>query len=125
HEAGDQLLALVARRLRGCVRASDTTARLGGDEFAAVLHDSPAGAAAIVGDRIIAAIKEPFRVAGREIFIGASIGIATSRESAERSETLLHNADLAMYRAKKEGPGRVLLYEPYMQSEALDYLSLR
>jgi diguanylate cyclase (GGDEF)-like protein len=124
HEAGDQLLALVARRLRGCVRASDTTARLGGDEFAALLHDSPLGAATIVGERIVAAIKEPFRVAGREIFIGASIGIATSRAPAERSETLLHNADLAMYRAKKE-PGRVLVYEPYMQSEALDHLSLR
>ena len=125
HDAGDQLLALVARRLRGCVRASDTTARLGGDEFAALLHDSPTEAANVVGERIIAAIKEPFRVAGREIFIGASVGIATSREAAEKSETLLHNADVAMYRAKKDGPGRVLAYEPYMHAEALDYLSLR
>jgi len=125
HDAGDQLLALVARRLRGCVRASDTTARLGGDEFAALLHDSPIEAAAVVGERIVAAIKEPFRVAGREIFIGASVGIATSREIAERSETLLHNADVAMYRAKKEGPGRVLAYQPYMHAEALDHLSLR
>ncbi|HEX5198405.1 MAG TPA: EAL domain-containing protein [Actinoplanes sp.] len=125
HEAGDQLLALVARRVRACVRASDTTARLGGDEFAALLHDSPTGTAVVVGERIIAAIKEPFRVAGREIFIGASIGIATSRDSAERSEALLHNADLAMYRAKRDGAGRVLVYEPYMQSEALDHLSLR
>ncbi|WP_433298926.1 putative bifunctional diguanylate cyclase/phosphodiesterase [Actinoplanes sp. CA-030573] len=125
HEAGDQLLALVARRLRGCVRASDTTARLGGDEFAALLHDSPVEAATIVGDRVVAAIKEPFRVAGREVFIGASVGIATSREPTERSETLLHNADLAMYRAKKDGTGRVLVYEPYMHTEALDYLSMR
>ncbi|GAA0545592.1 hypothetical protein GCM10010172_29060 [Paractinoplanes ferrugineus] len=125
HEAGDQLLALVARRLRGCVRASDTTARLGGDEFAAILHDSPKEAATIVGDRIVAAIKEPFRVAGREIFIGASVGVAVSRESAEKSEALLHNADVAMYRAKKDGPGRVLVYEPYMHAEALDHLSLR
>jgi diguanylate cyclase (GGDEF)-like protein len=125
HEAGDQLLALVARRLRGCVRASDTTARLGGDEFAALLHDSPIESAMVVGERVINAIKEPFRVAGREIFIGASIGIATSRDVAEKSEVLLHNADLAMYRAKKEGPGRVLVYEPYMHTEALDHLSLR
>jgi diguanylate cyclase (GGDEF)-like protein len=125
HDAGDQLLALVARRLRACVRASDTTARLGGDEFAALLHDSPAESATVVGERIVASIREPFRVAGREIFIGASIGIATSREVAERSETLLHNADLAMYRAKKEGPGRVLVYEAYMHAEALDRLSLR
>ena len=125
HDAGDQLLALVARRLRACVRASDTTARLGGDEFAALLHDSPTEAASVVGERIVAAIKEPFRVAGREIFIGASVGIATSREVAERSEALLHNADVAMYRAKKDGPGRVLAYEPYMHAEALDHLSLR
>ncbi|GIF25224.1 hypothetical protein Ate02nite_79540 [Paractinoplanes tereljensis] len=125
HEAGDQLLALVARRLRGCVRASDTTARLGGDEFAALLHDSPMEAATIVGERVVSAIKEPFRVAGREIFIGASVGIAISREDAEKSETLLHNADVAMYRAKKDGPGRVLVYEPYMHVEALDHLSLR
>jgi diguanylate cyclase (GGDEF)-like protein len=125
HDAGDQLLALVARRLRGCVRASDTTARLGGDEFAALLHDSPIEAAMLVGERIVTAIREPFRVAGREVFIGASVGIATSREVAERSEALLHNADLAMYRAKKEGQGRVLAYEPFMHAEALDRLSLR
>jgi diguanylate cyclase (GGDEF)-like protein len=125
HDAGDQLLALVARRLRSCVRASDTTARLGGDEFAALLHDSPVESATVVAERIVASIKEPFRVAGREVFIGASVGVATSREVAERSETLLHNADLAMYRAKKEGPGRVLIYEPYMHAEVLDHLSLR
>jgi diguanylate cyclase (GGDEF)-like protein len=125
HGAGDQLLALVARRLRGCVRASDTTARLGGDEFAALLPDAPVEAATVVGERIVAAIKEPFRVAGREIFIGASVGIATSREVDGTSETLLHSADLAMYRAKKEGSGRVLVYATFMHTEALDRLSLR
>ena len=70
-------------------------------------------------------LLEPFRVAGREVFIGASVGIATSREADEKSEELLHNADVAMYRAKKESPGRVLVYEPYMHAEALDHLSLR
>jgi diguanylate cyclase (GGDEF)-like protein len=125
HDAGDQLLALVARRLRGSVRTSDTTARLGGDEFAALLHDTPVEAALVVGERIVASIREPFRVAGREVFIGASIGVATSRQVAERSESLLHNADVAMYRAKKEGPGKVVVYEPYMHTEALDHLSLR
>ncbi len=125
HEAGDQLLALVARRLRACVRASDTTARLGGDEFAAVLHDSPLEAAMVVGERIVASIKEPFRVAGREVFIGASVGIAISRSVAEPCEELLRQADVAMYRAKKDGTGRVLVYEPYMHAEALDHLNLR
>ena len=125
HEAGDQLLALVAGRLRGCVRASDTTARLGGDEFAALLHDSPIENAAAVGERIVAAIAEPFRVAGREVFIGASVGIAISRAASERCDELLHQADVAMYRAKKEGAGRVLVYEPFMHAEALDHLGLR
>jgi diguanylate cyclase (GGDEF)-like protein len=125
HEAGDQLLAMVARRLRGCVRASDTTARLGGDEFAVVLHDSPIEAARNVGERIVAAIREPFRVAGREVFIGASVGIAISRAVSERCDELLHQADVAMHRATKEGAGRVLVYEPFMHGEALDHLSLR
>jgi diguanylate cyclase (GGDEF)-like protein len=125
HDAGDQLLAAVAGRIRSCVRASDTTARLGGDEFAVLLHDSPMDAATSVGERIIEAVKEPFRVAGRDIFIGASVGVAVSRENAQPSETLLNHADVAMYRAKKEGPGRVVVYEPYMHTEALNYLSLR
>jgi diguanylate cyclase (GGDEF)-like protein len=125
HEAGDQLLAAVASRIRGCVRASDTTARLGGDEFAVLLHDSPVEAATAVAERIINIVREPFRVAGRDVFIGASIGVAISRDGGENSDVLLNNADVAMYRAKKDGPGKVVLYEPYMHTEALDYLSLR
>jgi diguanylate cyclase (GGDEF)-like protein len=125
HEAGDQLLAAVAGRIRGCVRASDTTARLGGDEFAVLLHDSPMDAATSIGERIISAAKKPFRVAGRDVFIGASVGVAVSREAAEHSDVLLNNADVAMYRAKKLGPGKVVVYEPYMHTEALNYLSLR
>ena len=125
HEAGDQLLAAVAGRIRSCVRASDTTARLGGDEFAVLLHDSPVEAATSVGERIIAAIREPFRLTRRDIFIGASVGVAVSRDPAESSDALLNNADLAMYRAKKDGIGKVVFYEPYMHTEALDHLSLR
>jgi diguanylate cyclase (GGDEF)-like protein len=125
HEAGDQLLAAVAARIRTCVRASDTTARLGGDEFAVLLHDSPIEAATSVGRRIIAAVKEPFRLAGRDIFIGASIGVAVSREGSDAPDVLLHNADVAMYRAKKSGLGKLVHYETFMHTEALDYLSLR
>ena len=125
HEAGDALLAVVAGRIRGCVRASDTTARLGGDEFAVLLHDSPIESATSVAERIINAVKEPFRVVDRDIFIGASIGVAISRETSEHSDVLLNNADVAMYRAKKEGPGKVVVYEPYMHTEALNFLSLR
>ncbi|GLY97115.1 EAL domain-containing protein [Actinoplanes sp. NBRC 103695] len=125
HEAGDALLAAVAGRIRGCVRASDTTARLGGDEFAVLLHDSPIDSAISVAERIINAVKDPFRVADRDIFIGASIGVAISRETSEHSDVLLNNADVAMYRAKKEGPGKMVVYEPYMHTEALNVLSLR
>nr|BFE67250.1 hypothetical protein GCM10020092_005510 [Actinoplanes digitatis] len=110
HEAGDELLASVADRIRGCVRASDTTARLGGDEFAVLLHDSPVESATAIGERVIAAIKEPFRISGRDVFIGASVGVAASREPSADSKSLLNKADLAMYRAKKawHGPGRGL-----------------
>jgi diguanylate cyclase (GGDEF)-like protein len=125
HEAGDQLLAAVAGRIRGCVRASDTTARLGGDEFAVLLHDSPMEAATEVGQRIIDLLREPFRVAGRDVFVGASVGVAITRAAAVESDTLLNQADLAMYRAKKERPGKVVVYEPYMHAEVLNYLNLR
>jgi len=125
HEAGDQLLAAVAGRIRTCVRASDTTARLGGDEFAVLLHDSPIEAATAVGERVIAAVRESFRVAGRDVFIGASVGIAITRAASASSDVLLNQADLAMYRAKKEGPGMVVVFEPYMHTEALNYLDLR
>jgi diguanylate cyclase (GGDEF)-like protein len=124
HEAGDELLASVADRIRGCVRASDTTARLGGDEFAVLLSDSPVEAATTIGERIIAAVKEPFRISGRDVFIGASVGVASSREPSADSKSLLNKADLAMYRAKKAGTGKVVVYEPHMHTEALDYLSL-
>lgn len=125
HEAGDQLLAAVAARIRGCVRASDTTARLGGDEFAVLLHDSTIDAAVAVAERIINVVREPFRVSGRDVFIGASVGVAISRDAGDKPDVLLNNADVAMYRAKKDGPGKVVLYEPYMHAEALNYLSLR
>ncbi|AGL21438.1 bifunctional diguanylate cyclase/phosphodiesterase [Actinoplanes sp. N902-109] len=125
HEAGDHLLAAVAGRIRACVRASDTTARLGGDEFAVLLHNSPVDSATAVGERVIEAIREPFRISERDIFIGASVGVAITRATTANSDTLLSNADLAMYRAKKEGPGKVVVYEPHMKAEALNYLSLR
>ncbi len=64
-------------------------------------------------------------MAGRDVFIGASVGVAVCREPGEKPDVLLNNADVAMYRAKKDGRGKVVRYEPYMHTEALDYLSLR
>ncbi|MER7275479.1 EAL domain-containing protein [Dactylosporangium sp. NPDC000244] len=126
HDAGDQLLADVAERIRGCVRVGDTVARLGGDEFAVLLGDAHRDTAVATGERIIAAVREPFRVKGRTVYIGASIGAALPGADGNGSpDELLNCADLAMYRAKQDGPGRVVVYEPAMHAAALHYLSLR
>ncbi|GAA3450238.1 putative bifunctional diguanylate cyclase/phosphodiesterase [Dactylosporangium matsuzakiense] len=125
HDAGDQLLAAVAERIRAQVRSGDTVARLGGDEFAVLLADAHRDTAVATGERIIAAVREPFRVKGRGVYIGASIGVALPGTAGAAPDELLNCADLAMYRAKKDGPGRVVVYEPAMHAAALDYLSLR
>jgi diguanylate cyclase (GGDEF)-like protein len=125
HEVGDQLLAGVAGRIRDCVRAGDTTARLGGDEFAVLLDDDDVDAVTATAERIITAIREPFRLAGRDVYVGASIGVALHGGTPAGSDDLLNKADVAMYRAKKTGPGKVVVYEPYMHTEALDLLGLR
>ncbi|WP_432979822.1 putative bifunctional diguanylate cyclase/phosphodiesterase [Dactylosporangium sp. CA-233914] len=125
HDAGDQLLAAVAGRVRGCVRSGDTVARLGGDEFAVLLGDAGPDAAVAAGERIIAAIREPFRIANRSVYIGASVGAALPDNADAGPDALLNCADLAMYRAKKDSPGSVVVYEPAMHEAALRYLSLR
>ena len=124
HAAGDELLGAVATRLRGCLRGVDTAARLGGDEFAALLPDVPDGTAQAIAHRIIEALGRPFLISNRDVLIGASVGIARSREAETDAAELLAEADLAMYRAKKSGAGKVTVFEPVMQSEALDTLSL-
>ncbi|GAA2706765.1 putative bifunctional diguanylate cyclase/phosphodiesterase [Actinoplanes palleronii] len=122
HRAGDELLGLVAGRVRACLRPADTAARIGGDEFAILLDTCPADQAVPVAQRLIDAIKQPFVVGGQEVFIGASIGIAAGPGPAPGE--VLGNADVAMYRAKQEGPGRVVLFEPQMHAEALARLTL-
>lgn len=109
--AGDELLATVARRLAGAVRASDTVARLGGDEFAVVVEtlDSPAGAER-VGRKIIKAIAEPVLLSlpsGRavEVRIGASVGMALCPDHSDQRNDLLMLADMAMYAVKRDGGG--------------------
>jgi diguanylate cyclase (GGDEF)-like protein/PAS domain S-box-containing protein len=104
HAAGDQLLREVAARLAGSVRASDTVARLGGDEFAVVLGDLAAerDAGAVAG-KILAGLREPVRVAGREIAACASIGIALFPQDSRALDRLVKCADAAMYQAKAAG----------------------
>jgi diguanylate cyclase (GGDEF)-like protein len=123
HQAGDELLGHVAGRIRGCLRPVDVGARLGGDEFAVLLDDTTADAAVPVACRLIESICRPFRVAGRDVFIGASIGIAAGAAGADPGE-LLSNADVAMYRAKKGGSGKVVAFAPHMHAEALARVTL-
>jgi len=126
HAAGDGLLAYVASRLRECLRGEDSAARLGGDEFA-VLLERTAGydAGLLVASRITRALLEPIRLAGREVLASASIGIASSDQSARTADALLRNADLAMYGAKRSGTGRTLVYEPSMHPQTTEGLELR
>ncbi len=124
HAAGDSLLVEAARRLLACVRSSDTAARLGGDEFAVFIED-PADEAACteVAERIIAALARPFSIGRREVFVGASLGIATARDG-DGADGLLRNADMAMYLAKTRGKGRYERFAPEMHVTAIERIEL-
>ena len=107
HAAGDELLRRVAGRIAACVRAVDLVARFGGDEFAVLLDD--AAAAEAVAERIIAAVQRVVALEGGDVFVGATVGVAYA-DGAPDAETLLRNADIAMYRAKNAGGGRVATF---------------
>jgi len=122
HRTGDRLLMLAAERLAGCLRPSDTIARLGGDEFAVLLEElREPGDAARAAQRVLDALQAPFELREREVYVSASIGIAAGLDEAE---TLLRDADLAMYRAKASGKGRYAIYEPSMHAAIVDRLDL-
>ncbi len=115
HPAGDKLLKIVADRLRELVRETDTIARMGGDEFVVVQAAiaDPAEATSLA-QRIIASLSEPFDLDGHQAVIGASIGIAVGPSDGLRPDTLLRNADLALYRAKGDGRGTFRFFETAM-----------
>ncbi|RKN09259.1 putative bifunctional diguanylate cyclase/phosphodiesterase [Streptomyces radicis] len=125
HQAGDELLIQAAKRLKESVRSGDTTARLGGDEFAALIVGDPAGdqrpreyRILEIAERVRAALSRPYAVDGRRVRVAASIGIAFAEPGATPAG-LMRKADLAMYRAKQSGKGRVELYAPQLQAEAV------
>jgi len=124
HGTGDQLLVEVAERLRGCLRAGDTAARFGGDEFAVLLRDAAIAEAAGVADRIIEAVREPYDFDGRRIFVNASVGIALGDAGQQDAEELLRNADVAMYRAKRNGKGCHETFEPAMHADLMERMRL-
>jgi diguanylate cyclase (GGDEF)-like protein/PAS domain S-box-containing protein len=115
HQGGDRLLVQVAERLRRAVRAMDTVARLGGDEFAVVqpLAAQP-GAAAVLARRLVEILAEPFEIDGHQIAIGASVGIASHPADGASAAALLRRADIALYRAKRDGRGTFHFFEPAM-----------
>jgi diguanylate cyclase (GGDEF)-like protein len=126
HAAGDEFLACVAKRIRGCLRGEDTAARLGGDEFSILLERTDGSdAGLLVAARIGQAMLEPISLAGREVFASVSIGIASSSDMSMTPDTLLGNADVAMYTAKRSGSRRALVYEASMHTDTVLDLELR
>jgi len=105
HQAGDVVLREVAQRLARAVRSSDTIARLGGDEFAVLLPATDAAGAGVAAEKLLETLKPPFVVEGHSFAIGASIGAALCPVHGQEIEPLLHNADVAMYTAKRGGGG--------------------
>jgi len=120
HDAGDILLRSAAQRLADAVRPGDTVARLGGDEFAILLEGLTDVAAAVqIAERCRASLDVPFDVAGRDVFLGASIGIAMNNGRYREAEELLRDADTAMYRAKANGRRRCEVFEPAMRMDVV------
>ncbi len=129
HGAGDRVLQQVAERMLNATRGSDLVARLGGDEFAVVLSHVPDEAhAVVVADRLLRAIASPFSVANRLVSLGTSVGIAFGRapdategdgvaQGRDGVDTLLHEADVALYRAKTAGKSCWVIFEPSMHDE--------
>ncbi|MFG3102711.1 putative bifunctional diguanylate cyclase/phosphodiesterase [Streptomyces sp. NPDC048182] len=125
HQAGDELLVQAARRLADAVRKGDTASRLGGDEFAALIagdgsRDRTARERVILdlADRLRLTLSQPYLIDGNDVRVNASIGVAFAEPGLGAGE-LLRNADLAMYRAKAAGKGRVELYKPQMQQDVV------
>ena len=111
HTAGDKVLMTVAERIRGAVRTTDVVARLGGDEFAIVMPATGADQAAVVGQRILAALKEPIELPDRSIRCAASLGLSVG-DDGQGPEEMLMQADVAMYASKAEGLNRLHFFEP-------------
>jgi diguanylate cyclase (GGDEF)-like protein len=111
HATGDRLLAVLGSRLREALRTEDTVARIGGDEFAVVASGlvDPA-AARVIAQKVAAAFDAPIDVAGRVVGIGGSIGVSIAPQDGDDAGTLLKNADLAMYRVKREGRGAIAFF---------------
>lgn len=125
HDVGDELLKMVAQRLRSCLRRSDTIARLGGDEFVALLVDLDSeDEVAFVAEKMVDSLLEPFVVGEYRLSVTPSIGASIYPDDGDTTVQLLRNADLAMYRAKNTGRNRFEYYKPEMNVKAVQRLQL-
>jgi diguanylate cyclase (GGDEF)-like protein/PAS domain S-box-containing protein len=124
HAVGDELLQIVGRRIASAVRTGETVARLGGDEFSVVIESIEQGDdPELLAERLLMLLRMPMRISGREVVIGVSIGIAIA-EPADDEETVLRNADTAMYAAKSSGKACVRRFDPTMHRDAMEWLEL-
>lgn len=125
HDIGDLLLKIVAQRLQGCVRSGDLISRLGGDEFTVIQESvSRRQEIEVVAQKIMNMMAQPFALDGHELFVGTSIGIAIYPNHGKDAETLIKNADTAMYSAKEHGRNNYRFYIPKMGEEANKRLDL-
>lgn len=128
HNAGDELLKAVAARLSAAIRVEDTVARIGGDEFVFIISELATGdavaSAAKVAEKVLETLRGHFMINGREIFISGSVGIAISPADGEDLDSLVKNADSAMYRAKELGRNGYQFHTPHSQRRAEVRLTL-
>ncbi|RBH51458.1 diguanylate phosphodiesterase, partial [Pseudomonas sp. MWU13-2860] len=119
HGAGDHLLVEVAARLKDCLRANDTVARIGGDEFLILLENQKADNPVIdIANKIVKACARPFQLAGQPVTVGCSVGISIYPRDCQEAESLMRNADAAMYQAKNEGKGAFRFYTEELTQRA-------
>ncbi|SFX09809.1 EAL domain-containing protein [Marinospirillum alkaliphilum] len=125
HKWGDTLLNLVAQRLQHCINREDTLARFGGDEFVLLMPQITSNRdATLAAENIIRRLSHPFDLAGRDITIGASIGIALYPDDATTADELMRHADLAMYRAKNTGRNQLQFFTSGLQLQAAELMEL-
>jgi diguanylate cyclase (GGDEF)-like protein/PAS domain S-box-containing protein len=125
HNVGDELLKEVAERLVSCMRSHDTIARYGGDEFAFVLvGQKDEQSVAHLVDRILKTVDRPFHIRGHKFYISCSVGLSFYPKDGNDADTLLRNADAAMYRAKESGRNNFQFYTPAMNQRVTERLSL-
>jgi diguanylate cyclase (GGDEF)-like protein/PAS domain S-box-containing protein len=124
HAIGDRMLIEIAARLQDVVRPSDTVSRFGGDEFTVLCENTDESAAVMIGERILDSLTKPMMIDRHELFAGASIGIAVSRDHKMRAESMLRDSDAAMYQAKDQGGARVVVFDGRLHLRATERLEL-